>query len=95
MIIATGGSPFIPPVKGTDLDGVFKVSTIDEGIKIKKWGETCEKAVVVGAGAIGLELGYGLKKIGIDVTVTEMLPQILPRSLDPDMALKVQSILKV
>jgi len=94
LIIATGGSPFIPPVKGTDLDGVFKVRTIEDGMEIKEWGEKCKKAVVVGAGAIGLELGYGLKQVGMDVSVTEMLPQILPRSLDPDMALKVQSYLE-
>jgi NADH oxidase (H2O2-forming) len=94
LIIATGGSPFIPPVSGTDLNGVFKVRTIDDGLKIKEWGARCKKAVVVGAGAIGLELGYGLKQLGMDVSVTEMLPQILPRSLDPDMALKVQSYLE-
>ena len=94
LVIATGGSPFIPPVEGTDLKGVFKVRTIDDGVKIKEWAENSKKAVVVGAGAIGLELGYGLKQIGIDVTVIEMVPQILPRSLDPDMAVKVQDYLE-
>ena len=39
-------------------------------------------------------MGYGLKELGIDVSVTEMLPQILPRSLDPDMAIKVQKYLE-
>ncbi|MGB9201940.1 FAD-dependent oxidoreductase [Methanobacterium sp.] len=94
LVIATGGSPFIPPVEGTGLKGVFKVRTIEDGAKIKKWAEHSKKAVVVGAGAIGLELGYGLKQLGIDVSVTEMVPQILPRSLDPDMALKVQDYLE-
>ncbi len=94
LIIATGGSPFIPPVDGTDLAGVFKVRTIEDGAKIKKWAEKSKNAVVVGAGAIGLELGYGLKQIGLDVSVTEMLPQIFPRSLDPDMAVKVQEYLE-
>lgn len=94
LVIATGGSPFIPPIEGTDLKGVFKVRTIEDGVKIKEWAENSKKAVVVGAGAIGLELGYGLKQIGIDVTVIEMVPQILPRSLDPDMAVKVQYYLE-
>ncbi len=94
LVIATGGSPFIPPVEGTDLNGVFKVRTIEDGIKIKKWAEKSKKAVVVGAGAIGLELGYGLKQLGIEVSVTEMVAQVLPRSLDPDMALKVQEYLE-
>jgi len=94
LVIATGGSPFIPPVEGTGLKGVFKVRTIEDGAKIKEWAQNSQKAVVVGAGAIGLELGFGLKKIGIDVSVTEMLPQVLPRSLDPDMAKKVQEYLE-
>ncbi len=94
LVIATGGSPFIPPVEGTDLKGVFKVRTIEDGIKIKKWAEKSKKAVVVGAGAIGLELGYGLKQLGIEVSVTEMVAQVLPRSLDPDMASKVQDYLE-
>ena len=94
LVIATGGSPFIPPVDGTGLKGVFKVRTIEDGALIKEWAKNSEKAVIVGAGAIGLELGFGLKKIGIEVSVTEMLPQILPRSLDPDMAQKVQEYLE-
>ncbi len=94
LVIATGGSPFIPPVEGADLKGVFKVRTIEDGAKIKEWTKHSKKAVIVGAGAIGLELGYGLKKIGMEVSVTEMLPQILPRSLDPDMAMKVQEYLE-
>jgi NADH oxidase (H2O2-forming) len=94
LVIATGGSPFIPPVEGVGLKGVFKVRTIDDGIKIKEWAKKSNNAVVVGAGAIGLELGYGLKQLGMNVSVTEMLPQILPRSLDPDMAIKVQEYLE-
>lgn len=94
LVIATGGDPFIPPVEGTELNGVFKVRTIDDGEKIKKWAEKSKKAVVIGAGAIGLEIGYGLKQIGMEVSVTEMLPQILPRSLDPDMAEKVQTYME-
>lgn len=94
LVIATGGSPFIPQVEGTNLNGVFKVRTIEDGGKIKEWAKKSKTAVVVGAGAIGLELGYGLKQIGMEVSVTEMLPQILPRSLDPDMAHKVQEYLE-
>lgn len=44
-------------------------------------GRKSEKAVIIGAGAIGLEIGYELKNLGLEVSVTEMLPQILPRSL--------------
>lgn len=94
LVIATGGSPFIPPIEGTNLKGVFKIRTLKDGIKIREWAEQSKKAIVVGAGLIGLEMAYGLSKIGLDVTVTEILPQVAPRSLDPDMAKIVQDYLK-
>lgn len=94
LVIATGGAPFTPPIEGTGLEGVFKIRTIGDGETIKKWAERSHKVVVVGAGLIGLEMAYGLKKMGLDVTVNEMLPQIVPRSLDPSMARIVQKYLE-
>ena len=86
LVIASGATSFIPPIEGTHLNGVFKIRTIEVGFKIKEWAEKNHNAVVVGAGLIGLETAYGLKEMGLNVIVTEMLPQIIPRSLDPDMA---------
>lgn len=94
LIIATGATSFIPHIEGTDLKGVFKLRTIEDGMKIKTYAEKCSKAVVVGAGLIGLETAYGLKEMGLDVAVTEMLPQIIPRSLDSDMAKIVQKYIE-
>ncbi|HML06159.1 MAG TPA: FAD-dependent oxidoreductase [Methanobacterium sp.] len=94
LVIATGGAPFIPPVEGANLKGVFKIRTIKDGFKIKEWAEKSKKAVVVGAGLIGLEIAYGLSNMGLDVTVTEMLPQIVPRNLDPAMASIVQKYIE-
>ncbi|PKL67118.1 MAG: pyridine nucleotide-disulfide oxidoreductase [Methanobacteriales archaeon HGW-Methanobacteriales-1] len=94
LVIATGGSPFIPPMEGCYLDGVFKIRTIKDGQQIMGWAEKSKKAIVVGAGLIGLEIAFGLKNMGLDVTVTEMLPQIVPRSLDPDMAKIVQNYIE-
>lgn len=94
LVIATGATSFIPHVEGINLEGVFKIRTIEDGFDIKNWAEKSGKAVVVGAGLIGLETAYGLKKMGLDVTVTEMLPQIIPRSLDSDMARIVQDYME-
>jgi len=94
LVIATGGSPITPPIEGADLKGVFKIRTIGDGETIKKWAQHSSKVVVVGAGLIGLEIAFGLKKMGLDVTVNEMLPQIVPRSLDPSMATIVQKYLE-
>ena len=86
LVLATGGSPFVPPMKGVNLDGVFKIRTLDDGKRVKEWSEDCKSAVVTGAGLIGIEIAYAFKKMGLKVTLCEMLPQIVPRSLDPDMA---------
>ncbi|MCQ8905011.1 MAG: NAD(P)/FAD-dependent oxidoreductase, partial [Methanothermobacter sp.] len=94
LVLATGGSPFIPPVEGTDLEGVFTIRTLTDGERITEWASKSKSAVVVGAGLIGLEIAYGLLRMGLEVTVTEMLPQIVPRSLDPDMAAIVQGYLE-
>lgn len=94
LVIATGASSFIPPIEGTDLKGVFKLRTIEDGLKIKKWAEKSQDVVVVGASLIGVEVSYALKQMGLNVTMTEMLPQIIPRSLDPDMATIVQDYLE-
>lgn len=94
LVIATGGAPFIPPVKGANLKGVFTIHTIDDGFKIKKWANKSQTAVVVGAGLIGLETAYGLKKMGLEVVVGELVSQIVPRLLDPDMARLVQNYLE-
>jgi len=94
LVIATSGAPFIPPVKGANLKGVFTIHTIDDGFKIKKWANKSQTAVVVGAGLIGLETAYGLKKMGLEVVVGELVSQIVPRLLDPDMARLVQNYLE-
>ena len=86
LVLATGGSPFVPPMKGVDLDGVFKIRTLDDGKRVKEWSQNCKSALVTGAGLIGIEIAYAFKKMGLKVTLCEMLPQIVPRSLDPDMA---------
>ena len=94
LVIATGASSFIPPIEGTNLKGVFKLRTIEDGLKIKEWAEKSQNAVVIGASLIGVEVSYALKQMGLNVTMTEMLPQIIPRSLDPDMATIVQDYLE-
>lgn len=94
LVIATGGSPFIPPMEGTDLDGVFKIRTIADGRQLLDWAKESKSAIVAGAGLIGLEIAYGLKKMGLEVTVSEMLPQIVPRSLDPNMAKIIQEYME-
>lgn len=86
LVLATGGNPFVPPIKGVDLDGVFQIRNLADGKKVQEWAKNAESAIITGAGLIGIEIAYALKTLGLKVTLTEMLPQIVPRSLDKDMA---------
>jgi NADH oxidase (H2O2-forming) len=95
LIIATGASSFIPPIKGKEKAGIHSLRTIEDGEKITQaLREGAKKAVIMGAGLIGLETAVALKERGLDVTVVELLPQILPQMLDADTAKVVQEMLQ-
>lgn len=86
LVLATGGKPFVPPMEGVDLDGVYQIRNIEDGKRVQKAMENAKSAIVTGAGLIGIEIAYALMKQGLNVTLSEMLPQIVPRSLDKDMS---------
>lgn len=90
LVLAAGGTVFVPPVEGADLPGVFKVRFIQDGMDIQKALPSVRSAVVAGAGVIGLEMAVALRRAGKEVTVVEMFPQVIPRICDPDMAKEVQ-----
>jgi NADH oxidase (H2O2-forming) len=94
LIIATGANSFMPPIKGRDKKGILSLRTLEDGEKIDQAIKNGAKtAVVMGAGLIGLELAIALQERSLNVTVVEMLPQILPQMLDPEMAKMVQEML--
>lgn len=88
LVIATGAAPFVPPVAGVDLPGVFCLRTPDDATGIRSYIEQngCRRAVVCGAGFIGLEVAENLLAQGLSVTVIDTMPQILPGVFDPEMA---------
>jgi NADH oxidase (H2O2-forming) len=95
LIIATGAGSFIPPIKGREKQGIHSLRTLEDGEKIDQAVRNgARKAVVMGAGLIGLETAIALKERGLDVYVVELLPQVLPRMLDADMAKIVQETLQ-
>lgn len=91
LVISVGASPVKPPVEGLDLENVFFVRTPEDAIRIREVVDTGEikKAVVVGAGYIGLEIAENLKLMGIRPFVLDMAPQVLP-GFDPEMASYVE-----
>lgn len=87
LVIAVGASPVKPPIDGCDLENVFFMRTPDDAIRLRQVidGGNIKRAVVVGAGYIGLEIAENLKEQGIRPFVLDMAPHVLP-GFDPEMA---------
>ena len=85
LMLATGARPFVLPIEGNDLNGVFTISDLHKAIEIKKriaQGQV-ERAVVIGGGAIGIEMAEALKDLwGVETALIEFMPQLLPRIVD-------------
>lgn len=88
LVIAVGASPVKPPVEGCDLENVFFMRTPEDAIRLRSLidGGSIKKAVVVGAGYIGLEIAENLKTMGVRPFVLDMAPQILAPGFDKEMA---------
>jgi NADPH-dependent 2,4-dienoyl-CoA reductase/sulfur reductase-like enzyme len=88
LILATGSKPTILPVPGArefDGKGVYTVSTPDDGKLLHEIALKSKSAMVVGGGAIGMEIAIALKHLGLDVHITKRSEPALPRNIDPDM----------
>ncbi len=87
-ILATGASPIVPDMPGITMPGVFKMRTPEDAVTMRDYmgSHGVKKAVVVGGGFIGLEIAENLKQQGLNVTVIDLAPQIMPNVFDPEMA---------
>ncbi|MFW6295093.1 MAG: NAD(P)/FAD-dependent oxidoreductase [Halanaerobium sp.] len=82
LLLANGSHPFVPPFSGVELKNIFTLRTAEDLKTINKSAEKAEKAVVVGGGLLGLEIAYNFAKAGLDTTVLEVAPYLLPMQLD-------------
>lgn len=97
LILAMGTTPFIPPIPGLrELKDkkAFVIKSLEDIVKIKEAAKKAKKAVVIGAGATGLEAAVALNKRGLKVTIIEALKSLLPKALDPDMSEILEERLK-
>lgn len=86
LVIATGSTPFIPPIEGHTLDGVFSISKELDYIKsIREPLRNAKNIVIVGAGFIGMEMSDELSKVTDNITLIESMGSILPLAFDKDM----------
>ena len=102
LVLATGSSAFVPPIKGVEKEGVFVYRTIEdlEGMlayasKIKTINPNA-KAAVLGGGLLGLEAGKAVMDMGLEPHIIEFASKLMPRQLDSRssqvLQLKLESI---
>ena len=97
LVIATGATPVKPPFSGVDLSGVFIVSNLHHAktIKTRIADGKVGNAVVIGAGAVGIEMAEALTDLwGVDTTLVEMADHVLPTALGKNISAIVQKELK-
>src|SRR5690606_4940682 len=88
LVLATGSRPFVPPVRGRDLPGVFVYRTIEDLDAIRaavdeaRAGRGRPAAAVVGGGLLGLEAAKALRDMGLSPHVVEMAPRLMPLQVD-------------
>ena len=95
LVISVGASPVKPPIDGCDLENVFFVRTPEDAIRLRDAVDSgdVKRAVVVGAGYIGLEIAENLKLQGIRPFVLDMAEHALP-GFDAEMAEYVEGKLQ-
>lgn len=94
LVVATGARPVRPPLEGIDAPGVYGVQTLDDGQALldglrQAPGAPGRRAVVIGAGYIGVEMAEALRRREYEVTVLERSAQPMS-TLDPDMGALVR-----
>ena len=97
VVLGTGANPRRPPIRGLDAlgdeDGVHGLHTMPETFALDRTVGSAppeSTALIVGAGYVGLEMAESLRSRGLQVVVVEQLDQVLPRTLDPELAAGVE-----
>jgi NADPH-dependent 2,4-dienoyl-CoA reductase/sulfur reductase-like enzyme/peroxiredoxin family protein/rhodanese-related sulfurtransferase/TusA-related sulfurtransferase len=95
LVLSPGAEPVKPPLPGIHKEGIFTLRNVHDTDSIKEFIETRhpKRALIVGAGFIGLEMAENLHRLGIFVTIVEMAEQVMT-PLDFEMAAEVHQHLK-
>jgi nitrite reductase (NADH) large subunit len=101
LVLATGSSAFVPPIKGIEKEGVFVYRTIEDlddtmnyVAKLKADG-TKKRAAILGGGLLGLEAAKAIVDMGLETAVVEFAPRLMPRQLNKDASKSLQTKLEV
>ena len=90
LLLANGSHPFIPPIKGSEMEGVFVIHSVRDVRQLLQAAGKKSNVVLIGGGLLGLETANALHKLGKNITVVEFFPRLLPRQLDNEGAARLQ-----
>lgn len=95
LVIATGAVPTVPPLDGVDAGGIFGVQSLEQGEAIVKDMADGDRrrAVVVGAGYIGVEMAEAMVTRGLETTILDMAPEPFTQ-VDPDMGALIREAME-
>ena len=94
IFLATGASPVIPPIPGSHARNIYTVKTQKDMEALIKGVKKAKKAVVIGAGAIGIEQAQAYKSLGLETYLLEMAPRVLPSMVDEEMAVAIHNVIR-
>jgi nitrite reductase (NADH) large subunit len=94
LLIATGAACLCPPIDGQDLNHFYTIRSLSDAIKIRNRFKSGKNAVVIGGGVLGLEAANAAVLQGLNTTVIEYFPHLLPKQLDEEGGRILQKILE-
>ena len=94
LLLATGSTPFILPVPGSELDGVVGFRDLQDVDTMLAAARRGGRAVVIGGGLLGLEAAHALGRRGMDVTVVHLAASLMNQQLDPEAGRLLQASLE-
>jgi len=95
LVLATGSAPVRPPFPGIDLKNVVTLRRPDEAGALRGFIDAgIERVALIGAGRVGLEVAEAMSNQGVETVIIDVANQVLPGSLDPDMARLVEQSLR-
>lgn len=77
LVLATGSSPIVPPIPGVRAENITAVRSRDDLRRLRDLAGRHRRAVIVGGGYIGVEVAVALRRMGLDVSIVEMLPHVM------------------
>lgn len=95
LVVATGAVPTVPPLPGADAQGIFGVQSLEQGEEVVKdlGGGDRRRAVVVGAGYIGVEMAEAMVVRGLETTIVDQAPEPFTQ-VDPDMGALIREAME-